>query len=100
MCTTIVQHRRIPIVFVNRVVEDADSLLFEELGISVTRHRRPPHMVCHGFYPRRELGLDVLSQVPHVYLVLDTEVLVLAFHECFDIGVPASTYNSYRNTTI
>ena len=39
MCTTIVQHRQIPIVFVSRVVEDADPLLFEELGISVTRHR-------------------------------------------------------------
>ena len=39
VCTTIVQHRQIPIVFVSRVVEDADPLLFEELGISVTRHR-------------------------------------------------------------
>ena len=37
MCTTIVQHRRIPIVFVSRVVEDADPLLFEKLGTSVTR---------------------------------------------------------------
>ena len=39
MCKTIVQRRQIPIVFVSRVVEDADPLLFEELGISVTRHR-------------------------------------------------------------
>ena len=69
------------------MVEDADSLLFEELGISVTRHRRPPHMVCHGFYPRRELGLDVLSQVPHVYLVLNTEVLVLAFLTIFSLSL-------------
>ena len=107
MCTTIVQHRRIPIVFVSRVVEDADPLLFEKLGTSVTRHRRPPHMVCYGFYPRKKvlafflLGLrGVLSQVPHVYLVLNPEVFVLASHECLDNGVLVITYNSYRNATI
>ena len=67
------------------------SLLLEKLGTSVTRHRRPPHMVCHGFYPRREvlafflLGFrGVLSQVPHVYPVLNPEVFVLASHECLD----------------
>ena len=103
----IVQHSRIPIVFVSRVVEDADPLLFEKLGTSVTRHRRPPHMVCHGFYPRREvlafflLGFrGVLSQMPHVYPMLNPEVLVLASHECLDTGVLVSTYNTYRNALI
>ena len=64
-------------------------------------------MVCYGFYPRKKvlafflLGLrGVLSQVPHVYLVLNPEVFVLASHECLDNGVLVITYNSYRNATI
>ena len=61
---------------------------FEQLGVSFTRHCRPPRVICYRLNPRAQclaflflgfrcqLGLDVFTKVPNVDLVLNSMIFL------------------------